>query len=311
MSDDAIQRAPAEVDDSQYERFSAPVRRLLERQGISKKEHAGTLVDILQLASSPVYRKLLGQISFNPAELIKIAEYFGESAAELFLNCVNVDRQPVPIAIPSNGQWLQGTGWIGSATRSPSAGAFVAIPRSSVSPEILTHLQIPPTARMPDSCEWLALPYSSATRSKSFVTVDMLLLEPQAPRQELARVAVLDDDKPTADGHAERFRADNIQADAFYTVASLEAVFKLYNFFLLDFAIKKTTTSVLIDQIASALPNARVVVLTGHMASDSEHREEMMRHMSNGVRFLTKPCPYDFIKSTLRVRALQAGSGAS
>lgn len=301
MSDDAQQRPAAELDSLQFDRIIRPVRRMLERHGVPKKEHAGALVETLQIASSPVYRKLDGRVSFTPPELITIAEFYGESPAELLLNCLNSEAQS--IAVPCNGQFISGTGWFGARTSSPHTGQVVALPREALSAELLAHLHIPASSRIPDGCEWVAVPYSSEMRSrpKAIFEVQRLLLEPPPPRKEPIRVAVLDDDKPSADSHVSLLRADGVHAEAFYTVASLEAVFKLYNTFLLDFVIGKKNTSLLIEHISSALPHARMAVLTGHMVDDSEHGDELKRHMANRIQVLTKPASYGFIAAALLI----------
>ena len=157
------------------------VRELMSRHGIGKRQQTTELCRILDLSFSQGHRKLRGNSPWTLSQIKKVAEVFGEPAAQLF-GAQSLDPGMVgAIAQESvfsvGGIELACTAWVGAPLEPGSRPEFVAYSKMG---------------------QWRVTRHDGALYQSAF-EVHKIEIYPRRSEADKPLIAVVDDDQASAD----------------------------------------------------------------------------------------------------------------
>ena len=259
------------------------VRALMSSKGVPKKEQSREVARILGLSISQAYKKFSGMADWSMAQIKAIEKAYGEPLAargvsdgsnDLRRKAVDVTLQLGEMAIPAHAV-------IGAQYVTREATDFVAIGGRD---------------------RWTVVPQQSAPPKEAQFRVEYLEIAIKESRQYA--VAVLDDDRVTADSVADALSENGFRATPFYQIAALQSAMEEDQFdaYVLDWKMGSETSENLIELIRmGSNSEAPICLLTGQY--NAEREEEIVRVVRNyGVQILEKPI-------RMKLLALTIGNG--
>ncbi|HAT33729.1 MAG TPA: hypothetical protein DCW29_23670 [Janthinobacterium sp.] len=265
------------------------VRSLMERRGIAKRRQCKELTHILQLSFSQAHRKLNGASPWTLEQLKKLTEHFGEPLGmleqehEVPAGMADADgRGEIHDALFVIGERaLPCTAWIGPRVCLQYRAEFIAL-----------H----------DADGWRVVENGPgldihAERHQ----VDKVEIHVQQPPQ--ATIAVIDDDRNSADNLRDYLNETGFKASAFYNHATLEAAMQEveYDGYVVDWLLGSTTTEQLIRSIRlSGQATAPIILLTGQLITGKANESDVARViMQFNVNCQEKPTRLSIIAAEL------------
>lgn len=239
------------------------VRNLMERRGIPKRRQSKEVSRILNLSFSQAHRKLSGTSPWTLEQLKKITEHFNEPTNTL-------ERPSYRIALSeSNGtihdamlvigqRELPCTAWINAPVSSSHHAEFVAIKSAQ---------------------GWRILETNTVSdHSTPRYQVDKIELQIQ--QAHLRHIAVIDDDRNSADNLRDYLNESGFHATAFYDQTALETAMHEVEFdgFVVDWLLGTTTAESLIRAIRlSENSTVPIILLTGQLITGKANESDVAR----------------------------------
>jgi CheY-like chemotaxis protein len=238
------------------------VRELMSRHGIGKRQQTTELCRILDLSFSQGHRKLRGNSPWTLSQIKKVAEVYGEPAAQLF-GAQSLDPGLVGAvaqeAIFSVGAFeMSCTAWIGAALEAGSRPEFVAYLKNG---------------------QWRVARHDGALYQNAH-EVHKIEIYPRRAETDKPLIAVVDDDHVSADNLRDYLERNGFAAVAIYGLAAFNESLQtqVFDGVVIDWLFGEQTSANAIRAVrASENPDAPIFVLTGELltgkASESEISE--------------------------------------
>jgi CheY-like chemotaxis protein len=238
------------------------VRELMSRHGIGKRQQTTELCRILDLSFSQGHRKLRGNSPWTLAQIRKVAEVYGEPAAQLF-DAQTLDPGMVG-ATAQDGVFAVGaiemacTAWIGVPLEPGSRPEFVAYSKLG---------------------QWRVVRHDGALYQNAF-EVHKIEIYPRRAENDKPLIAVVDDDRASADNLRDYLERSGFAALAIYGLAAFAETLQsqVFDGVVIDWLFGSQTAADAIRAIRnSENPDAAIFVLTGELltgkASESDISE--------------------------------------
>lgn len=236
------------------------VRELMSRHGIGKRQQTTELCRILELSFSQGHRKLRGNSPWTLAQIKKVAEAFGEPAAQLFgtqlldPGVVGASAQDALLCV--SAMEMPCTAWIGTLVEPGSRPEFVAYERNG---------------------QWRVARHDGSALYQNAHEVHKIEIYPRRAEQDKPLIAVVDDDLASADNLRDYLRHCGYAAESLYGLAAFEAALQqqVFDGVVIDWLFGNQTSADAIRAVRSSEnPDAPIFVLTGELltgkASESE-----------------------------------------
>jgi CheY-like chemotaxis protein len=266
---------------------------LMARHGVHSRQQATLVAQLCQLSISQARRKLKGAVwTFD--EVTALCRHFGQGLDAVFAT---------PVFLPgSGGVDPSGVAHGGQAAHTTSASypatlylddveldcevRLGALRTQGGSPALLATLH-PIRGWMVGSTTRLAKESAHSPR----YDVDQLHMRvPEEP--PLARIAVLDDDRGSADALADWFNELGYQADSYQSAeALLDTPGVSHDAYVVDLILAGGQTSqALVQRIRSEQPEAPIILLTGQLRDGTASEATLATILrTQGVTFFEKP----------------------
>lgn len=246
-------------------RLAEGVRHLMERCGIPRRRQCKELTHILQLSFSQAHRKLSGASPWTLDQLQKITAHFSapldmlEHDAAQLTGTVEPGRGSVHDALFVVGEReLPCSAWIGDPVGMQYRAEFIAMEEDGL---------------------WRIVENTAAFdapgRRYQVDKVEIHIRQPHVPS-----IAVLDDDRGSADNLRDYLNQTGFKATAFYSGAALEAALgeSAYDGYVLDWLLGSATTERLIRRIrTSGQASAPIILLTGQLVTGMANESDVAR----------------------------------
>jgi CheY-like chemotaxis protein len=238
------------------------VRELMSRHGIAKRQQTSELCRILDLSFSQGHRKLRGNSPWTLSQIRKVAEVFGEPAAQLF-GAQTLDPGMVG-ATAQEALFSVGTlelaciAWVGSPVEAGIRPEFIAWSKQD---------------------QWRVVRHDGALYQNAF-EVHKIEIYPRRAEADKPLIAVVDDDRASADNLRDYLERSGFAAVAIYGLAAFSETLQtqVFDGVVIDWLFGNQTSADAIRAVrASENPDAPIFVLTGELltgkASESEISE--------------------------------------
>ncbi|HEX4510548.1 MAG TPA: helix-turn-helix domain-containing protein [Burkholderiaceae bacterium] len=247
-------RSSFDHDGSAEPAASTAVRRFLVSQGVREHNHASEIARIIAVDRSQSYRRLKGDVAWSQDDLRAIARHFG-SKEDLLVGSFESRAGAAPLEavaaavrvprLPPHGQLVPG-----HELRCDESADLVAV-RSPLGWEVYADGDQPAGARR-HAVEGLTV------RSPVHL-----------------QVALLEDDRPSAEAMVEAFRPLGLSASPFHDCASLLAALprRRFDAFVLDWRLGESTATPVIESIRAQCAHVPIVVVTGALAEVETERQ--------------------------------------
>ena len=235
------------------------VREVMSRHGIGKRQQTTELCRILGLSFSQGHRKLRGNSPWTLSQIKKVAEAFGEPAAQLF-GAQSLDPGMVG-AIAQEAVFSIGaidlacTAWVGAELEAGSRPEFIAFSKLG---------------------QWRVVRHDGALYQNAF-EVHKIEIYPRRAETDKPLIAVVDDDQASADNLRDYLEHSGFCAMAFYGLSAFSEALQtqVFDGVVIDWLFGTQTSAAAIHTVrASENPDAPIFVLTGELltgkASESE-----------------------------------------
>jgi CheY-like chemotaxis protein len=266
---------------------------LMARHGVPSRQQATLVAQVCQLSISQARRKLKGAV-WTFEEVLTLCRHFGQSLDSVF---------SAPVFLPgSGGVGAQGVahGTQGAGTTSASYPASLYLDdqeldcevrlgalRTQAGAEGLLATLHPIRGWMVGSPARLA---KESAHSPRYSVDQVQLRAPEVP--PLARIAVLDDDRGSADALADWFNELGYQADSYQSAEALmDGACASHDAYVVDLILAGGQTSqALVQRIRSEQPDAPIILLTGQLRDGTASEATLATILrTQGVTFFEKP----------------------
>lgn len=261
--------------------ISHRVRELMIRHGVADRSQTGKLSRVLKLSFAQAHRKMKGKSPWTLAQIYGVAGYFGETPSALIdvtdkgVACdaiLVIDGKEIPCNARFGGEFV-GSG-------KPSN--FLAVKQNNL-------WKIYESERIPASAERYV--------------VDSIEIRTQQSSSGHISIAVVDDDKDSADSICDFLNEQGYRAESYYTpTKAREAVQqRKYDGYVLDWILDTETAESLIREIrASDNPRAPIFLLTGQLDTGRVEESDIARVIRRyNVDWLEKPARLPLLAAEL------------
>jgi CheY-like chemotaxis protein len=238
----------------------------MSRHGIGKRQQTTELCRILDLSFSQGHRKLRGNSPWTLSQIKKVAEVFGEPAAQLF-GAQSLDPGMVG-AIAQEAVFSIGaielacTAWVGAALEAGSRPEFVAYSRLG---------------------QWRVARHDG-TLYQSAYEVHKIEIYPRRAETDKPTIAVVDDDQASADNLRDYLERSGFAAVAIYGLAAFadQLQSQVFDGIVIDWLFGAQTSANAIRAVrASENPDAPIFVLTGELLTGKASESEISQVIRN------------------------------
>jgi CheY-like chemotaxis protein len=242
------------------------VRELMSRHGIGKRQQTTELCRILDLSFSQGHRKLRGNSPWTLSQLKKVAEVFGEPAAQLF-GAQSLDPGMVG-AIAQEALFCIGaielpcTAWVGAALEAGSRPEFVAYCKLG---------------------QWRVARHDGTVYQSAY-EVHKIEIYPRRAETDKPTIAVVDDDEASADNLRDYLERSGFTAVAIYGLAAFteQLQTQVFDGVVIDWLFGPQTSAAAIRAVrASENPDAPIFVLTGELLTGKASESEISQVIRN------------------------------
>jgi CheY-like chemotaxis protein len=231
----------------------------MARHGIGKRQQTTELCRILDLSFSQGHRKLRGNSPWTLAQISKVAEAFGEPAAQLFgaqlLDPGIVGAKALEALLCVSAIELPCVAWVGAPVEPGSRPDFVAYEYNG---------------------QWRVARHDGAVYQNAR-EVHKIEIYPRRTESDQPLIAVVDDDQASADNLRDYLRHNGYSAQALYGLAAFGEALQqqVFDGVVIDWLFGNQTAAEAIRAVRSSEnPDAPILVLTGELltgkASESE-----------------------------------------
>ncbi len=259
------------------------VRELLVSKGVPKQGHAKKIAEILNLGVAQAHRKLKDSTNWDWMQICRVADYFGEAFDSLNMTFSKSADGPklIPATLSIENHELPCLVSVGSILHTIKNVDYVA---SKI-----------------DTDEWRVFIAAAAPGGRIYHKVEKLELG--ITRNSSVSIAVLDDDRGSADNLCEFLIGIGWHAEPFYSSGSLEKALsrKMFDGFVIDWLLGKETAEPLIRLIRSkAELLVPIFLLTGELVTGKANESEVARVITKySVSWQEKPTRLPIIAAEL------------
>jgi ActR/RegA family two-component response regulator len=242
----AASRADAAAEGNSAPIASRYVRALLNRHDIPSSRHVTTVGQILGMGYAIVHRRMTGATAWEVEEIVKVAEHFGESVAQVFAEERADDYQMAVLVAGSARAPCRLV--VGPPVRDASRTSLVAI-------------------RAGD--QWLVMPGAEAATGECFEVRRLLITGKSDHRW---RIGILDDDPIETASLKEHFVDRGCEAEAFHSIEELVGQMKVRPFdaYVIDWVLSEGSAAELVGMIRADDRRCPIAILTGKMKAELE-----------------------------------------
>lgn len=244
----------------------------MDRNGITERAQVGKLSRVLKLSPAQAHRKMNGKSPWTLPQVDRVATYFGETMSSL-LDTTN-RGMPHKAVLMVGGSRLSCRVRVGAEYN--GTGEY---------PGFLS-------VRQDDQWQIYGPEHACSADSIRYV-VESIEFDTQASATKSSMIAVVDDDKDSADSVSDFLNIGGFRADPYYsTITAREALSKRkYDGFVLDWILDSETAESLIREIReSTRPSTPVFLLTGQFNSGRAKENDIARVINSyNVEWIEKP----------------------
>lgn len=243
------------------------VRAIMLRHGVTERQHSNKLGEILDLSYSQAHRIINGG-DWTVRQLSAVAEYFGETLSSL----ISGREAPVSISVEQTDEGaLDASFVLGMGTHQLPCRVWIGAP--------LFHLsRTTDYVAVEADGAWRVVEASASPEDQPKYKVERLELTIKRPH--VPAIAVIDDEKPSADNLRDYLNESGFQATSFYDTLAVERATQdnAFDGFVIDWILGDRTAEPLIRHIrASINPSAPIILLTGEYDSGRVNVSEVAR----------------------------------
>lgn len=255
------------MPDSEFDALSVAtrVRELMERHGIGERKQSSKLAAILEMGYSEAHRKMHGKGVWTITHLAKVAQALGEPVSALIGAAAQPDAPNAAschdATFAVGAREFPCLAWIGDAVSTTQRPELVAV-------------------RKDDG--WRVVDAATAP-SGILHAVEKVEIHPRALNRP--KVAIVDDERDSADTVRDYLNEVGYAATAFYTPQCVRDAMRttVFDAYVVDWMLGHETSEALVRHIrAIAAPGTPIVLLTGKLVSGQADQSELGRAM---VRF--------------------------
>ncbi|HEX7648056.1 MAG TPA: helix-turn-helix domain-containing protein [Noviherbaspirillum sp.] len=241
------------------------VRAIMLRHGVTERQHSNKLSEILDLSYSQAHRIINGG-DWTVRQLSTVAEYFGET-----LNSLITDREaPVSLSVEQTDEGAQDATFV--------LGTYQLPCRVMVGPPLFLLPRTMDYVAVESAGTWRVVEASVCPHDQQKYKVERLELTIKPPHAPA--IAVIDDEKPSADNLRDYLNESGFLATSFYDTSAVERATQdnAFDGFVIDWILGDRTAEPLIRHIrTSTNPSAPIILLTGEYDSGRVNVSEVAR----------------------------------
>ncbi len=225
---------------------------MLDRHGVPERQRIRALEAAIGISYTQVRRRMIGEAPWTIDEIKKLASHFHEPLIPIM--SALADAPGIPATLPFGGAAMPCTIWPVGEPLPGRIGPMVAMHDSTTD-------------------QWTVAPAAEVSDSPSY-ELARLLFERAPPR----RVAVLDDDRDSAQSIVDFLGAKGLDAQPFNCAIDLLAAMESQPFdgFVVDWLLGDNTAKDLLSKIRARVPSGPVVILTGQIATGAASEDELV-----------------------------------
>lgn len=243
------------------------------RHGVTERSQTGKLSRVLKLSSAQAHRKMNGKVPWTLDQIGRVAAYFGETMSTLLdVSDKGISHDAVLVIGTRKIPCLAriGTEFIGLGKQQPD---YLAVKLND---------------------QWRIYESDRVSSETTRYIVELIEIHTQQlDAERTSSVAVVDDDKDSADSICDFLNEHGYRAEAYYTPATArEAVQKgKYDGYVLDWVLDTETAELLIREIRnSENSRAPIFLLTGELNTGRVEESDIARVIrSYDVQWIEKP----------------------
>ncbi|WP_423761808.1 helix-turn-helix domain-containing protein [Burkholderia sp. NLJ2] len=239
------------------------IREILTKNGIGRRQHAGTISRILNLSFSQAHRKLKGQSPWAIHQVNQITAEFGEDVGQLFgesqADSAPVEGDPTAASLVIGNTAIPCQAHIGLALSADQRGDLVALETDG---------------------RWFIHTADNAPEGQLH-SVRLITIRPTVEEIRRLSIAILDDSAEAADELSKYLRNQGFNTQAYYDIQSFNDAVRdqMFDGFVVDWIIGQDTSESCMTKIRqSENPDAPILVLTGQL-NTSERESQIARAM--------------------------------
>jgi len=241
------------------------VREIMLRHGVVERQQSKKLSEILDLSYSQAHRIISGG-DWTVRQLSSVAEHFGETLSSLIIwretlasfASEDVETEAHDATFELSSRQLPCRVWIGAPLfHLPRNVDYVAIETEGA---------------------WHVVEAIGSPEDAQRYKVEKLEIEIKRPH--VPAIAIVDDEKPSADNLRDFLNDSGFHATSFYDSSAVERATQDYVFdgFVIDWILGDRTAESLIKQIRSSInPTAPIILLTGEYQSGRVNVSDVAR----------------------------------
>ncbi len=273
-----------------FAQIASRVREMMERHGISKRKQASELRRILDLGFSQSHRKISGTSPWTLPQIKKVATHFGEPLHTLIDTFMDTDSAPAKglaheAVLTLGKEELSCEVWIGNEFIGGKTPPFVAVRQND---------------------QWRIYRYEQAPDTQKF---RVELIQIRHTESEKPVIAVVEDDRDSADTLCEYLNEQGFQSIPYYTAEKFRESLqqRAFDGFVVDWILGKTTAGALIEEIrTSENSQAPIILLTGELQTGKVDESDIARVMRQlDVVCLEKPARLPLLVAELEKKLVQ------
>ncbi len=234
---------------------NASVEAFLAHRGVPERDQAAHLAQVLRLSTMAISRRRTAKVDWSVSELQRIAQRHGGRLS------LQLETDLVQEATGIDGEFVMGDRML--PCRFVHEGP-ATIGSRIIAVEVAGRWLVGPTGQVP---------LSPAT--PLHVTSFQVQCPSAAPR-----VAILDDDKATADAIRNVFAKLGHDAESFYSAKELhDALYTdtAFDAYILDWQLgRRETSQALCEQLRATHPSALMILLTGQLSGNANREADFL-----------------------------------
>ncbi|MCC7005104.1 MAG: response regulator [Ottowia sp.] len=238
----------------------------MEAHGVTKRNHRKLLVEILGLSNSHAHKKLAGNVGWSLDQLKTVLDHFQESPSAIFDDLLG--NNGIAATIKTNNKESPCFIWLGHSLDEHHPYPFVAVNRKE---------------------KWVVIDSEAEEIEQKFFITRIEFQQPKPPK---ARIAVIDDDKASADVLCTFLNESGFSATSFYEPESLLVAHQENPFdgYIVDWILEKQTAESLIKTIRKSNVHVPIILMTGQLSTGKASESEIANAIINfGVLTQEKP----------------------
>lgn len=235
------------------------MRAVMSREGVRKLDQAKTLASIIEVSLPQAYKKLDGTSDMTLSQIDSFNRAYGVQLLSTTLADLDDRKEAGLTSVINEAFFVVGNSRVscslslGVSTRDGYAKRFAAYRLAGT---------------------WLVDEISACPAESTLYEIERLEINLETSQPAIRRIAVVDDERGTADNLRDYLLANGNQATAFYDLSSARAAIEEHPFdgYFLDWRLADGTAEKLLRFIRASQPAAPIIVSTAGGADGEDNR---------------------------------------